>query len=168
MNSCILSRLETMKASRQTAILDLIAERDVTSQEQLRELLKDRGIETTQATLSRDVRDLGLVKSAADGAYRLSPARPAEVGPEGAVRRAVDEYLRTFEQVEQLLVLKTNPGQAQALAIVLDRSGLTDVVGTIAGDDTILVICRSSSHASAFADRLTGARRRGLQVAQAH
>ena len=88
--------LETMKARRQTAILDLIAERDVTSQEQLRELLKSRGIGTTQATLSRDIRDLGLVKSAADGAYRLSPVRPAELDSEGAVRRAIDEYLRTL------------------------------------------------------------------------
>jgi transcriptional regulator of arginine metabolism len=153
-----------MKASRQAAILDLIGERDVTSQEQLRELLRGRGIETTQATLSRDIRDLGLVKSAADGAYRLSQARPAESHPEGVVRRAIDEYLRSFEQVEQLLVLKTDPGQAQALAIALDRSGLPDVVGTIAGDDTILVICRSASHASAFAGRLTGSRRRVLQA----
>lgn len=157
-----------MKARRQTAILDLIAERDVTSQEQLRELLKSRGFGATQATLSRDIRDLGLVKSAADGAYRLSPVRPAELDPEGAVRRAIDEYLRAFEQVEQLLVLKTNPGQAQALAIVLDRSGLPDVVGTIAGDDTILVICRSAAHAAAFADRLTGSRPGRLQVAHAH
>jgi transcriptional regulator of arginine metabolism len=156
-----------MKASRQTAILELIRERDVTSQEQLRALLLSRGIETTQATLSRDIRDLGLVKSAADGAYRLSPARPAEADRESAVRRAIDEYLRTFEQVEQLLVLKTDPGQAQALAIALDRSGLSDVVGTIAGDDTILVICRSAAHASAFAGRLTGARRRTFQVVQA-
>jgi transcriptional regulator of arginine metabolism len=157
-----------MKARRQAAILDLIGERHVTSQEQLRELLKGRGIETTQATLSRDIRDLGLVKSAADGAYRLSPARPPEAHPEGVVRRAIDEYLRNFEQVEQLLVLKTDPGQAQALAIALDRSGLPDVVGTIAGDDTILVICRSAAHASSFAGRLTGSRRQALQVVQAH
>ena len=156
-----------MKASRQAAILDLIAERDVTSQEQLRELLKGHGIETTQATLSRDIRDLGLLKSAADGAYRLSQARPAEVDHAGAVRRAVEEYLRTFEQVEQLLVLKTDPGQAQALAIALDRSRLPDVVGTIAGDDTILVICRSSAHATVFADWLTGAKRRALQAVRA-
>jgi transcriptional regulator of arginine metabolism len=156
-----------MKASRQAAIVDLIAERDVTSQEQLRELLKARGIETTPATLSREFRDLGLVKSAAVGAYRLSRARPAEVDPAAAVRRAVEEYLRSFEQVEQLLVLKTDPGQAQALAIVLDRSGLSDVVGTIAGDDTILVICRSTTHATAFGDWLTGAKRRALQVVRA-
>jgi transcriptional regulator of arginine metabolism len=156
-----------MKASRQAVILELIAGSDVTSQEQLRALLKARGIETTQATLSRDIRDLGLVKAAADGAYRLSLRRPPEAEREGAVRRAIDEYLRSFEQVEQLLVLKTDPGQAQALAIALDRSGLPDVVGTIAGDDTILVICRSAAHAGAFAERLAGTRRRLVQVAHA-
>jgi transcriptional regulator of arginine metabolism len=145
-----------MKGSRQSVILELIASVDVTSQEQLRELLRARSIETTQATLSRDIRDLGLVKAAADGAYRLASARPTGADPAAAVKRAIDEYLRSFEQVEQLLVLKTDPGQAQALAIALDRSGLPDVVGTIAGDDTILVICRSASHASTFAARLRG------------
>jgi transcriptional regulator of arginine metabolism len=145
-----------MKVSRQSVILELVASLDVTSQEQLRELLRARGIETTQATLSRDIRDLGLVKAAADGAYRLVAQRPTGPDPEAAAKRAIDEYLRSFEQVEQLLVLKTDPGQAQALAIALDRSGLPDVVGTIAGDDTILVICRSVSHASTFAARLRG------------
>jgi len=143
-----------MKVNRQTVILELIASRDVTSQEQLRELLRARGIETTQATLSRDIRDLGLVKAAADGAYRLASRRSAGPDPAAAAKRAIDEYLRSFEQVEQLLVLKTDPGQAQALAIALDRSGLPDVVGTIAGDDTILVICRSASHAAGFAAQL--------------
>ena len=145
-----------MKVSRQSAILELIASVDVTSQEQLRELLRARGIEATQATLSRDIRDLGLVKAAADGAYRLTSRRSTVSDPEAAARRAIDEYLRSFEQVEQLLVLKTDPGQAQALAIALDRSGLPDVVGTIAGDDTILVICRSAAHASTFAAGLRG------------
>ena len=145
-----------MKVSRQSVILELIASLDVTSQEQLRELLRARGIETTQATLSRDIRDLGLVKAAADGAYRLAARRSTVPDPAAAARRAIDEYLRSFEQVEQLLVLKTDPGQAQALAIALDRSGLPDVVGTIAGDDTILVICRSAAHASTFAARLRG------------
>ena len=145
-----------MKGSRQSVILELVASLDVTSQEQLRELLRARGIETTQATLSRDIRDLGLVKAAADGAYRLAVRRPTGADPQAAAKRAIDEYLRSFEQVEQLLVLKTDPGQAQALAIALDRSGLPDVVGTIAGDDTILVICRSASHASTFAAQLRG------------
>jgi transcriptional regulator of arginine metabolism len=148
--------VKMMKVSRQSVILEVITSSDVTSQEQLRERLRARGIETTQATLSRDIRDLGLVKAAADGAYRLASRGPAGADPAAAVKRAIDEYLRSFEQVEQLLVLKTDPGQAQALAIALDRSGLPDVVGTIAGDDTILVICRSATHASAFAARLRG------------
>src|SRR5215210_4920248 len=109
-----------MKASRQAAILELISNVDVTSQEQLRALLRSRGIETTQATLSRDIRDLGLGKTPAGGAYRLSAVRPTEGDREGAVRRAIDEYLRSFEQVEQMLVLKTDPGQAQPLAVALD------------------------------------------------
>ena len=144
-----------MKSSRQGVILELIGQQDVTSQEQLRALLRERGIETTQATLSRDIRDLRLVKSAAEGAYRRDVPRPhASVDSEGRVRRAVEEYLRSFERVDQLMVLKTDPGQAQALAIALDRSGLPEVVGTIGGDDTILVICRSAAHATAFAGRL--------------
>jgi transcriptional regulator of arginine metabolism len=156
-----------MKALRQPVILQLIAERRVTSQEQLRALLRTRGINVTQATLSRDIRDLGLVKAAGDGAYHLTGDRASEAGGEAGVRRAVDEYLRSFERVDQLLVLKTDPGQAQPLAVALDRSGLPDVAGTIAGDDTILVICRSSAHASAFAERLAG-QRRPAHVVQAH
>lgn len=156
-----------MKAQRQPVILQLVEERNVTSQEQLRALLRARGIDVTQATLSRDIRDLGLVKNAGDGAYHRSAERAPEAGGEVAVRRAVGEYLRSFEQVDQLLVLKTDPGQAQPLAVALDRSGLPDVAGTIAGDDTILVICRSSTHATAFAERLAGSRR-PPQVAQAH
>ena len=81
------------------------------------------------------------------------------VDPDAAVRRAIEEYLRSYDAVEQLLVLKTDPGQAQALAITLDRSGPPEVVGTIAGDDTILVICRSSAQAAAFATRLDALRR---------
>ena len=157
-----------MKTHRQAVILELVAQQHVTSQEQLKELLKGRGFAVTQATLSRDIRDLGLVKAAADGAYRLAGrGRPMPADADELVRRAIDEYLRSFERVEQLMVLKTDPGQAQALAIALDRSGVPDVVGTIAGDDTILVICRSAAQATAFAERLHGLMRRTLPSAQA-
>ena len=100
-----------MKGSRQSVILELVASVDVTSQEQLRELLRARAIEATQATLSRDIRDLGLVKAAADGAYRLPARRATGPDPAAAAKRAIEEYLRGFEQVEQLLVLKTDPGR---------------------------------------------------------
>jgi transcriptional regulator of arginine metabolism len=74
------------------------------------------------------------------------------------VRRAVPEYLRRQERVDQLVVLKTDPGQAQSLAVALDRSRLPEIVGTIAGDDTILVICRSAAEAESFAARLEAMR----------
>ena len=144
-----------MKSFRQAAILEIVDREAITSQAQLRERLRGRGIEATQATLSRDIRDLGLIKRAADGAYRRSGAesRPA-VDPEVEFRTAVDDYLRRFDVVEQLIVLKTDTGQAQPLAVAIDRAGLAEIVGTIAGDDTILVICRSAPDAAGLSKRL--------------
>ena len=145
-----------MKSHRQSLILELIGREPVTSQEGLRARLKDLGITTTQATLSRDIRDLRLVKQAPDGAYRRANNAAAVAGEETdeSVAGAVADYLREYEVVAQMLVLKTDPGQAQSLAIALDRGGLRDVVGTIAGDDTILVICRTSEDAQAFGQKL--------------
>jgi len=144
-----------MKPYRQSAILEIVDREAITSQEQLRERLRGRGIDATQATLSRDIRDLGLIKRAADGAYRrgageVSPA----VNPEEECRAAVDDYLRRYDVVDQLIVLKTDAGLAQPLAVAIDRAGLNEVVGTIAGDDTILVICRSAPDAAGLSRRL--------------
>lgn len=144
-----------MKSYRQSAILELVEAEAITSQEQLRERLRGRGIEATQATLSRDIRDLGLIKRAADGAYRRAGAdgRP-RVDPEVECRTAVDDYLRRYDVVDQLVVLKTDTGQAQPLAVAIDRAALPEIVGTIAGDDTILVICRSAPDAAGLSKRL--------------
>jgi transcriptional regulator of arginine metabolism len=145
-----------MKSYRQSLVLELVDREAITSQEQLRERLDGRGIHVTQATLSRDIRDLGLVKRSGDGAYRRPGA--AEAGapgePESVLRRAVSEFLRRFESVQQLVVLRTDPGQAQPLAVALDRVRMADVVGTIGGDDTILVICRGEREAQAFTKQI--------------
>jgi transcriptional regulator of arginine metabolism len=146
-----------MKARRKTVIVELVEREAITSQEQLREKLRERGIDATQATLSRDIRELGLVKRAVDGAYRRSGAE-APAGGETVLRRAVEEYLRTQETIEQLLVLRTDPGQAQPLAIAIDRARLAEIAGTIGGDDTILVICRSAHDATAIAERFRSMR----------
>jgi transcriptional regulator of arginine metabolism len=144
-----------MKSDRQTAILELVDREAITSQERLRERLRVRGIEATQATLSRDIRDLGLIKRAADGAYRRATADPPPaIDPELECRTAVDDYLRRYDVVDQLVVLKTDTGQAQPLAVAIDRAGLAEIVGTIAGDDTILVICRSAPDAAGLSKRL--------------
>src|SRR6478735_6059086 len=146
-----------MKSYRQSSILELVEREAITSQEQLRERLKLRGIEATQATLSRDIRDLGLIKRAADGAYRRAGGEPRLGGDTDAeCRTAVDDYLRGYDVVEQLIVLKTDTGQAQPLAVAIDRAGLSEIVGTIAGDDTILVICRSAPDAAGLSKRLEG------------
>lgn len=139
-----------MKSYRQSLVLELVDGEAITSQEQLRERLRTKGIDVTQATLSRDIRDLGLVKRAGDGAYRRPSPNDAPADPQGALRRAVSEFLRRVEPVQQLVVMRTDPGQAQPLAVALDRTRRPDIVGTIGGDDTILVILRTSQDAQAF------------------
>lgn len=136
-----------MKRYRQSAILDLVTQESVCSQDELCRRLRARGFHATQATISRDIKELKLVKRAADGAYQKPGVPPGGLGDESrgaenGVRRAVGEYLRRLDQVQQLLVLRTDPGQAQSLAIAIDRADLPEVVGTVAGDDTILVITR--------------------------
>lgn len=145
-----------MKAYRQAAIVEIVEAEPVTSQEQLRARLQTRGIEATQATISRDIRDLGLVKRPGDGAYRRpGDALEAPVAdPDDVYRAAVREYLRRHEAVAHMLVLRTDAGLAQPLAVALDRARLPEVAGTIAGDDTILVVCRTPEQAAALAQRL--------------
>ena len=144
-----------MKLHRQTIIRDLVERESITSQEQLRMRLRDRGIDATQATLSRDVRELGLVKRASDGAYRSVGALATADTGDAAVglARAMAEHLRSHEVVGHMVVLKTDSGQAQTLAVAIDRARVPEIVGTIAGDDTILVICRLPAGAQAVADR---------------
>jgi len=145
-----------MKLHRQAIIRELVETEPITSQEQLRERLRARGVVATQATLSRDIRDLGLVKRPADGAYRppgiLAAADPGVA--RNGLARAVAEFLRRQEVVGNMIVLRTDPGQAQTLAVAIDRAQPSSIVGTIAGDDTILVICRSAEGAQAMADEL--------------
>lgn len=141
-----------MKAQRQSAIVDVVQREAVSSQELLRKRLRARGFDVTQATLSRDIKELGLVKRASDGAYQRAgvPDSGRSEAAEAALRRVAREFLRSFEPVQQLLVLKTDAGQAQLLALALDRAALPEIVGTIAGDDTILVVTREPRLASAL------------------
>lgn len=137
-----------MKRQRQAAILDVVGRKPIHSQEQLRRHLRVQGFDVTQATLSRDIRDLGLVKRAADSAYQRPHADTvAPPSTEAALQRAMAEYASAVDRVQQLVVVRTGPGQANALAQVIDRAQLPDVVGTLAGDDTILVISRDGKRA---------------------
>src|SRR5712671_5839456 len=144
-----------MKSRRQAVLLEVVDREALHSQEELRRRLRSRGFDATQATISRDIADLGLVKRAGDGAYQR-PGMEA-MSPElarTALERAAASFLRRVERVQQLIVLRTGRGQAQALAEALDRAQLNEAVGTIAGDDTVLIIGRDSRRAAALVKRL--------------
>ncbi len=143
------------KAARHARIDGLIRERSVHSQTELAELLAAEGIQITQATLSRDLEELGAVK--VSGAYIIPedgkrPLRDAEEAPARLVR-LLRELLTTADASGNLVVLRTPAGAAQFLASALDRSGLPDVIGTIAGDDTVLVVAREATGGPALADK---------------
>ena len=144
-----------MKSRRQALILDLIDKEPLHSQELLVKRLQQRGFEATQATVSRDIKELGLVKRSGDGAYQRPGADVAD--PETALtalERAAAEFLRSVERVQQLVVIRTGAGQAQPLAYALDRARLPEIAGSIGGDDTILVIARGARGAAALIKRL--------------
>ncbi|MCC6164002.1 MAG: arginine repressor [Acidobacteria bacterium] len=144
-----------MKGTRHGVIRDVIQRESITSQEMLRQRLRAEGVEVTQATLSRDLREMGVVKRASDGAYQRLVAGSLSAGDAiGALQRTTAEFLLRVDRSEQLVVLRTDSGQAALLAIAIDRAALTEVLGTVAGDDTILVICRGAEAAEAFLQRL--------------
>ncbi len=156
-----LTRSSLTRPARHARIAGLIAAQPVTSQAHLARLLAEAGVEVTQATLSRDLEELGAVKlRGSDGApasYVLppenAPLRPAQSLP-GRLTRMLGELLTSAEGSANLAVLRTPPGAAQFLASALDKIGLPDVLGTIAGDDTLLVVARDPVGGAALADRL--------------
>jgi len=144
-----------MKSRRQGALLDIIDREALHNQEQLRARLAREGFEATQATISRDIKELGLVKRAGDGAYqRPGVSTVSPVVAMNALTHAASEFVRRVDRVQQMVVIRTGAGQAQALALAIDGARLPEAVGTIAGDDTILVITRDGRRAASLVKRL--------------
>jgi transcriptional regulator of arginine metabolism len=131
-----------MKQIRQRAIRDLVEQRPIRTQQELAAALRERGFRTTQATISRDVAELGLIKVPRDGtqAYALSPRLvEAESSGEDRLRRLLHELPVEMREAGLLLVIRTLPGSAHAIAAALDRARWPEVAGSIAGDDTVFV-----------------------------
>jgi transcriptional regulator of arginine metabolism len=145
-----------MKARRQSLILDVIQREPVRSQEQLRRRIRAAGFDVTQATLSRDIRELGLVKGGADGAYQtpIAPAMAAAPGAQALLQRSLAAQLLRVDRVQQLVLLRTGLGHAGSLCALLDSARLPEVVGTLAGEDTILIITSDARRAKALVKRL--------------
>ncbi|MDE0833559.1 MAG: arginine repressor [Acidimicrobiales bacterium] len=145
------------KHQRQHRISRMLANQAVTSQEQLVGLLADDGIESTQATVSRDLDDLGAVKVRVPGGESVYaiPEHPADrVVPMDQLRRVMGEWVVEVESSGNLVVLRTPPGSAHVVASALDRTGIEGSIGTVAGDDTLMVVAAEGTAASDLAATL--------------
>ena len=142
------------KHQRQHRISRILANQVVTSQEQLVSLLADDGVESTQATVSRDLDDLGAVKVRVPGGESVYaiPEHPADrVVPMDQLRRVMGEWVVEVESSGNLVVLRTPPGSAHVVASALDRTGIEGSIGTVAGDDTLMVVAAEGTAASDLA-----------------
>ena len=150
------------RTARQGRIVELVSQRAIRSQSELAKTLAMEGIEVTQATLSRDLDELGAVKlRGADGGAPVyvipedgSPVRGVQGGT-SRLSRVLGELLVSVDHSANLTVLRTPPGAAQFLASALDRAALNDIVGTIAGDDTIIVVAREPLTGADLAERIS-------------
>jgi transcriptional regulator of arginine metabolism len=150
-------RMNDLKERRQRAIVDLIRSNTLGSQEEVAEQLSGMGFAVTQATVSRDLEQLGAVKIRRAG--QLSYALPDRVSEPAGPRLAAvfRDWVRSIDAAANLVVVKTPPGSAHLVGVVLDQSEMPEIAGTICGDDTIFVACRSASEAGALAQKLRSA-----------
>ncbi len=145
------------KARRQHRISSLLEERSVTSQIQLVELLEAEDIVATQATVSRDLDELGAIKVRVPGGETVYaiPEHPVDrIAPQDHLRRVMGDWVADVGTSGNIVMLRTPPGSAHVVASALDRAGIEDILGTVAGDDTLLVVAAESISGTELADRL--------------
>ncbi|MCC6435739.1 MAG: arginine repressor [Acidimicrobiales bacterium] len=145
------------KAQRQHRVARLLEQHSIASQSQLVELLAEEGVAATQATVSRDLEDLGAVKVRVRGGeatYAIPELPTEQVAPHEHLRRVLGEWVVEVAASGNLVVLRTPPGSAHVVASALDRSGLDGVLGTVAGDDTLLVVVAEGATGAGMAEQL--------------
>lgn len=149
--------MKLTKTQRQHRVSQILSSQAVTSQGQLVSLLAEQGVEATQVTVSRDLEELGAVKVRLPGgamAYALPDPQRERPTPEVHLRRVLGEWLAEVTSSGNLVLVHTPPGCAHVVASALDRAGLADIAGTVAGDDTILVVAAERVKGSALAAKL--------------
>ncbi len=140
-----------MKNSRHTRILEIIGDYVIETQDDLIEKLKESGYPVTQATVSRDIKQLGLIKTATkDGGYKYTVARGDNSGNENKLKNIMRETVVNAQDAQNIIVVKTFPGMANAAAAALDSLAGEAVIGSIAGDDTIFIVVRNAEDAAEF------------------
>jgi transcriptional regulator of arginine metabolism len=149
--------LKLTKAQRQHRIAQLVEQRHVASQAQLVDMLAEAGVEATQATVSRDLEEIGAIKvrvAGGESVYAVPELPRDRPAPEEHLRRVLGDWVVEIDSSANLVVVRTPPGSAHVVASALDRAGLEDIVGTVAGDDTILVVASERVGGAALAGRL--------------
>ena len=146
--------MTTPKQDRQATILEVVQSHSVESQEELRRLLRQRGWDVTQATLSRDMRELRLSRVPSADGPRYTASRATGEGGPGPLAALLPQLLTGVDGVGEMVVVRTVIGGAQPVAAALDRESWPDVLGTLGGDDTILLICRSAAARERITRRL--------------
>ena len=158
----------TTKAQRQRAVAQLISDHYVTSHSQLVTLLKKTGIVATQATVSRDLEDLGAVKvrtSHGETSYAIPEFEPDRIAPLEQLRRVLQEWVADIQISEPIVIIRTPPGCAHVVASALDRSRIEGLAGTVAGDDTMFCVAKQGYGAKKLAVHL--GKLAGLQKSKA-
>ena len=147
-----------LKVRRHRAVADLIREHELASQEEVAARLASLGFEVTQATVSRDLEQLGALKVRRDGriSYALPDQLPANGVSSSRLATVLRDWVRSIDVAATIVVLRTPPGSAHLVGVALDESVLPEIVGTICGDDTVFAACRSAADAEALAARLDG------------
>ncbi|GMK46316.1 arginine repressor [Paenibacillus glycanilyticus] len=145
-----------MKGIRQYKIKELITKSTIETQEELVDALRDAGLQVTQATVSRDMKELMLIKvPAGDGRYKYSlPQDQQRQNPINKLKRALIDHFTHIDFTENLVVLKCLPGTANAIGALIDNMEWPEVMGTICGDDTILIICRTKEKSGELVEKL--------------
>ncbi len=146
-----------MKSQRQAKIMEIISNRNVETQEQLLEQLQAAGFRSTQATISRDIKELRIVKELTSfGTYRYTAATDEVSGTFSSKLNTIfRECITGYDYAQNLIVIRTLPGLASAAASAIDAMGMSVVVGSIAGDDTVLVVMRDNNAAAAFCGEIS-------------
>jgi transcriptional regulator of arginine metabolism len=145
-----------MKQGRQSVILEIIGKNDVETQDELSAILKDRGFEVTQATISRDIKELKLIKvQARDGRYKYAVSGKEHLGKVDVFKRVFRETVVSVQQAASLVIVKTITGSANAAAEAIDELNMPEVAGTLAGDNTIFIAVKEEGEQRQIIEELT-------------
>ncbi|CAG7612324.1 Arginine repressor [Paenibacillus solanacearum] len=146
-----------MKAQRHIKIREIITHGEIETQDELVEQLRAAGFHVTQATISRDIKEMHLIKVPLDdGRYKYSMPADQRYNPMHRLKRALNDHFVHIDYTENLVVLKSLPGTANAIGALIDSLEWNEIMGTICGDDTILIICRNKEHSGHIVSQILG------------